>query len=161
MIINGGGCRSDIPAGPIGIDLVTAVLPFENEMVMMQMTGLQVGNVLRQAGVAVVEEGTPGAYPYTAGLSFAVDVSLLEGPYIFGMRVGEQACAGETLNPEQVYVVITNEYLAGGGDGYAEFTVIDDQVHTGFSDTEVFFNYLSETCPVVAPEFSTYMFVSV
>lgn len=169
VILNGGGCRSDIPIGPIDKDLIATVLPFENDMVLMQLTGAQIEIVLEQAAISVVENDTYGAYPYTAGVRFAADLS--SSPYISGVLAGsadetstgceEESISGSPLDAEALYTVITNEYLATGGDGYEVFTMISNQVSSGFSDTMLFFNYLLETCPVSSPLFSTYMFTPI
>jgi 2',3'-cyclic-nucleotide 2'-phosphodiesterase (5'-nucleotidase family) len=51
-----------------------------------------------------------------AGLAFGFRMSRP-----VGSRIGEVFVGNAPLDPEQVYQVVTIDYLAGGGDGYETF----------------------------------------
>ena len=102
---NGGGIRADILPGPIKIRDILTVLPFGNTLFVMKLTGEQVMKVLEYA--ATIPEGK-GAYLHTSGLTWKSK----DG------KVVEAYVNGEPLDPKKTYVVVTNNYMAGGGDGY-------------------------------------------
>ncbi len=113
-IINGGGIRTSIGKGKITIKQVYAVLPFDNYLVAIRLTGRQVKQVLEH-GVSSLAEPA-GRFPQVSGLSFVYSRSAPVGE-----RVKEVAIGGYPLDPDKEYVIATNDFLAAGGDGYQAF----------------------------------------
>ena len=116
-ITNGGGIRGDkvYPAGSkiTRKDILTE-LPFGNKTVMLELTGAQVEEALEN-GVSEIEKGA-GRFPQVSGLTFTVDKAKPAGD-----RVSDVAANGAPLDPAKAYKVATNDYMAGGGDGYKVF----------------------------------------
>ena len=54
-----------------------------------------------------------GRFPQVSGLTFAADLTKPRG-----QRVGTIMIAGKPLDPAGKYTLATNDYMAGGGDGY-------------------------------------------
>ena len=113
-IMNGGGIRASIDAGPITMGEVMTVLPFQNTLSTFEVTGATLLEALEN-GVSQVEEGA-GRFPQVAGMSFAYDPSAEPGARVSDVTVG-----GEPLDPEATYGVVSNNYVRTGGDGYAMF----------------------------------------
>jgi 2',3'-cyclic-nucleotide 2'-phosphodiesterase (5'-nucleotidase family) len=113
-IINGGGIRAGIPKGTITVKDITAVLPFDNYLVAIKLTGQQIKEALEH-GVSGLEEGA-GRFPQVSGLSFAYN---RQAPP--GSRVKKVSVGGRPLDPRKEYVVATNDFMAAGGDGYRAF----------------------------------------
>ncbi len=113
-IINGGGLRTSINQGKITKKQVYAVLPFDNYLVAIRLTGRQVKQALEH-GVSSLDEPA-GRFPQVSGLSFTYSPS---APV--GSRVKEVTIGGGPLNPDKEYVIATNDFLAAGGDGYQAF----------------------------------------
>jgi len=113
-IINGGGIRASIPAGSIKVRDVYSVLPFDNYIVAVRLTGAGIRQALEH-GVARVGTGS-GAFPQVSGISFSYDPS---APV--GARIGKILVGGALLEPEREYTVATNDFIMAGGDGYAAF----------------------------------------
>ena len=113
-IINGGGIRASIRKGEIKVKDVYTVLPFDNYIAGVKLTGRQVRQALEH-GVSAVEEGA-GRFPQVSGLTFTYSRSAMPGA-----RVREIFIAGELLEPDKEYIVATNDFLAAGGDGYTAF----------------------------------------
>jgi 5'-nucleotidase / UDP-sugar diphosphatase len=114
-IMNGGGIRGDTTydAGRklTRKDILTE-LPFGNTTVVTELPGSQVLLALEN-GVSQVEKGS-GRFPQVSGLSFAFDAS---APV--GSRVSEVMVGGAALEADKLYKVAVNDYILGGGDGYA------------------------------------------
>ncbi|AHE97094.1 bifunctional metallophosphatase/5'-nucleotidase [Thioalkalivibrio paradoxus] len=119
-IQNAGGVRASIPAGPVTIADVFTILPFTNTLHVLDLSGAEIIETLEQA-VADPDSGG-GAYPYAAGLRFAVDRSAPPGARIGAVEVNSRL-AGDwvPIDPEARYAVVTNSFIAGGGDGYEVF----------------------------------------
>ncbi|MCX7750709.1 MAG: 5'-nucleotidase C-terminal domain-containing protein [Candidatus Bipolaricaulota bacterium] len=144
-IQNGGGIRASIPAGPITLGQVLEVLPFGNYLVVLTLTGDQVLAALEN-GVSQVEN-VAGRFPQVAGLRYTWDPT---------KPAGSRIVSAEVLTPDgykpirktTTYKVVTNNFLAGGGDGYAVFTEAKEKVVLGFVDAEVLAEYLRAHSPV-------------
>ena len=113
-IINGGGIRTSIKKGEIRVKDIYSVSPFDNYIVAIKLTGKQIREALEH-GVSAVEE-EEGRFPQVSGLSFKYSPSNKRGS-----RVQEVLIAGKPIDPDQEYIVATNDFLAAGGDGYKAF----------------------------------------
>lgn len=113
-LINGGGIRTGIKKGGIRLKDIYSVLPFDNYIVAVKLTGRQIRESLEH-GVSAVEEGA-GRFPQVSGISFKYSRSSPAGS-----RVTEILIKGDPLDPGRDYVVATNDFLAAGGDGYKAF----------------------------------------
>jgi 5'-nucleotidase/UDP-sugar diphosphatase len=114
---NGGGVRASIGAGTVTMGDVLAVLPFQNTLSTFNITGAGIVKALEN-GVSQVEEGA-GRFPQVAGLRYAWDPAAEPGSRIKSVEVRAQD--GETwvpIDPAQVYAVVTNNFVRGGGDGF-------------------------------------------
>ncbi|MCY4465584.1 MAG: 5'-nucleotidase C-terminal domain-containing protein [Chloroflexi bacterium] len=126
VIQNGGGIRADIDEGEVTLGEVLNVLPFGNLISTLELTGADVLAALEN-GVGRVEvdengnplvEGASGRFPQVAGMRYTFDATQEAGSRIVSAEV---MSAGEysALDPDAVYRVATNDYMRGGGDGYA------------------------------------------
>jgi 2',3'-cyclic-nucleotide 2'-phosphodiesterase (5'-nucleotidase family) len=120
---NNGGIRADLPEGPVNYGQIYAVLPFDNQLMAMDLTGEQILDILEHSVSQRLGR------MQVAGLSFR-----FSGSKPPGSRVLEVTVAGKPLDAERAYRVITLDYLASGGDGYDTFL---DGTNVAYGDTEV------------------------
>jgi 2',3'-cyclic-nucleotide 2'-phosphodiesterase (5'-nucleotidase family) len=113
-IINGGGIRTSIQKGQVLVKQVYTALPFDNYIVLIELTGQQIRDALEH-GVSAVEFGA-GRFPQVSGLGFKY---VRSAPV--GSRVREILVGGKPLDPAKTYTVATIDFLAAGGDGYKAF----------------------------------------
>jgi 5'-nucleotidase/UDP-sugar diphosphatase len=106
---NAAGIRAPMKAGPVTYGQLYQVLPFENSIVSVDLTGGQLKEVLEDAS------GRAGRLQIGGG----------KWAYRFsnpgGDRVIEATIAGLPLDPARVYHVATIDYLLLGGDGHTWF----------------------------------------
>ncbi|MCL0107251.1 5'-nucleotidase C-terminal domain-containing protein [Thermodesulfovibrionales bacterium] len=114
-IQNSGGIRATIDAGPITLEEIFTVLPFDNYVVALRLTGETIWEALENA---VSDESPTGAFPQVSGMSFVFDPARPSGDRIVEVTIG-----GKPLDLERTYVVATNCFLAAGGD---KFTMLKD-----------------------------------
>merc|ERR1712048_1194727 len=113
---NAGGCRSDIFPGPFSINDAFSVLPFQNTLVTLELTGSQVIDVLNAALNFALSESS-GAYPYGNGIRYDVDA---KNGVISNIEVNiRMENEWVPIDVKASYTVVTNSYIAGGKDGYA------------------------------------------
>jgi 5'-nucleotidase len=142
-IQNAGGVRTGIRAGEITIETIYTLLPFENTLVVFQMTGQQITTLLEDAVEAIYDEQRFfGGFPYTSGLRFRIDPAAASGKRVSGCEVMDGSGAWQPLNRHVTYQVVVNSFLAGGGDGYTAFEGLKGH-DTGFIDTQAFLEYVS------------------
>jgi 2',3'-cyclic-nucleotide 2'-phosphodiesterase (5'-nucleotidase family) len=114
-LMNGGGIRGDrtydTGATLTRRDILTE-LPFGNLTVVTELPGSQVLLALENA-VSQVEKGA-GRFAQVSGLTFAFDAAAEPGS-----RVSEVMVGGAALEADKLYTVAVNDYILGGGDGYA------------------------------------------
>ncbi|MFQ6549693.1 bifunctional metallophosphatase/5'-nucleotidase [Aestuariibius sp. 2305UL40-4] len=113
-IQNGGGLRASIDAGEVTMGEVLTVLPFQNTLSTFEATGEDILAALEN-GVGQVEDGA-GRFPQVAGMTFTADLSQPAGS-----RVSDVTVAGEPLDPGATYLMVSNNYVRNGGDGYSMF----------------------------------------
>ena len=94
---NYGGIRTSLPKGEITVGKIFELMPFENEMVFIQLSGEQ----LQQFCDIVAKNGGESV----GGLRFVISNSKAKNVFV----------GGETLMPEEKYWMVTNDYVASGG----------------------------------------------
>jgi len=143
-IANGGGLRASIDAGPVTMGEVLTVLPFQNTLSTFEVTGEVIVAALEN-GVSQVEEGA-GRFPQVAGLKYTFDPAAPAGSRVSEVMVK----AGEDwapIDPATVYKAVTNNYVRGGGDGYAMFRSAANAYDFGPDLADVTAEYLAKMQP--------------
>ena len=114
-LMNGGGIRADrtYDAGTklTRRDILTE-LPFGNVTQLTEIPGSQLLAALENA-VSQVEKGA-GRFAQVSGVTFVYDPTAEAGA-----RVSEVMVGGAALEADKLYKVAVNDYILGGGDGYA------------------------------------------
>ncbi|HEX8698759.1 MAG TPA: bifunctional UDP-sugar hydrolase/5'-nucleotidase [Myxococcaceae bacterium] len=110
-MMNPGGLRADIDAGPLTFGDVYEVLPFDNTVSIVSMTGEELKRLLQFV------YGPKGVFQ-VSGLK--VKLARCPGPQRFQ---GATLANGKPLDPKKLYRVAMPDFLARGGDGLG--TVLD------------------------------------
>jgi 5'-nucleotidase len=118
-IQNGGGLRASIDAGDVTMGEVLTVLPFQNSLATMQLTGAGVIAALEN-GVSQVEDGG-GRFPQVSGLRFTWDSSIAANEGRVIEVLVNDGGNWVPIDPDGVYGVVTNNFMRSGGDGYKIF----------------------------------------
>jgi 5'-nucleotidase len=108
-LMNPGGIRADLEAGPLTFADLFAVQPFDNGLVKVTLTGAQLKAVLEQqfpaAGDKILQ---------VSGIRETYDHSRAEGDRITSLTLAD----GTAVDPATSYTVAVNSFLATGGDGF-------------------------------------------
>ena len=131
VIENGGSLRNKIPEGNITRKDIVAVHPFENTLTAIYVTGKDLLEALEAATFLTPEP--VGGYPQTAGIKFSIDTTKeydAGEPYPDSVynrpasiqRVSIDSINGKPFDENAGYTVITNDFIAQGGDTYYVFS---------------------------------------
>jgi len=110
---NYGGIRTWLPKGDINVGKIFELMPFENEMVFIQLTGEQL-----QQFYDIVAENDGSS---VGGVRFVISNG----------KANNIMIDGEKLKPESKYWMVTNDYSANGGDDLFVFTQRLDLISSG------------------------------
>jgi 5'-nucleotidase len=102
-ITNPGGLRRELEAGPITAGDVFELLPFENALVVVQLTGAELRDVIASRPEKCRVSGLVGRW----------DPKQPEAEQLVFTRPN-----GTPFAPDSTYVVVTNSFIATGGDGF-------------------------------------------
>ncbi|TJX14387.1 LysM peptidoglycan-binding domain-containing protein [Tissierella creatinini] len=111
---NGGGIRASINEGDITYEEIITSFPFTNTLAVIEVTGAELKAALEH-GVDLYPEQA-GHFPHVSGMKYKFDA----GKPI-GSRIVEVFVGGEALDEAKTYKMVTNDFLAAGGDGYTMF----------------------------------------
>jgi 2',3'-cyclic-nucleotide 2'-phosphodiesterase/3'-nucleotidase len=117
---NPGGMRADHEAGPITRGTVYAVMPFDNSIVTLQLTGALVKLALEQALAN-------DRITQVSGVRYTFDASRPALDRITSLTLAD----GGPLEPTKVYRVAVNNFMATGGDHYDALTQGTGREDTG------------------------------
>ncbi len=157
-VTNGGGLRETIAKDkPITKGDIIAVLPFGNSVAQIQVTGQNIydmfvkslGSILQvdESGKNVLDEnGQPllepsGGFLQVAGARVYYDTTLPGEKRILSIDILDpETGVYKPLNTTETYYLVTNDFLAAGGDG---FTMLGGPREEGPSMDSIFADYLA------------------
>ena len=119
-IMNGGGLRTGLRAGPATLGDVLDALPFGNTLATVMLTGADLRTAIEH-GLGLVGRG---GFPQLAGMRLEWSALRLAGDRITQLEVHGPNGTWTEVEPERRYLVVTNDFIRGGGDGY---TVLRDR----------------------------------
>ncbi|KQR25899.1 choice-of-anchor I family protein [Microbacterium sp. Leaf151] len=146
-LMNPGGLRADLLKGDDGVVTykeAALVQPFANTLVTVTLTGDQIRGILNEQWKATGDRpklhlGVSDGFTY----EYRQDAS--------NPRVGSvvsMSYQGKPIAPTDTFTVVTNSFLANGGDGFATFAKGTDRTDTGQVDLDATLEYFQATSPV-------------
>ena len=134
-LMNIGGIRTDLTysasawgeaPGDVTYEEAFNVQPFNNYLVSLDLTGAQIKELLVQQWSGA-NAATPKILQVSEGFAYTYS----------GTTLGTVTLNGEPLVDTTVYRVVTNNFLAGGGDGFPTFLAAGN-VYYGGLDIDAF-----------------------
>ncbi len=152
-LMNPGGLRADLAAGPITWGDVLTLHPFGNHILKISMTGAQLRQALEEQWSA-----DPAAIPRvlkTSGLYYQWDPSRPAGSHVV------LACDSrhQPIRDAGLYHVAVNDFLVGGGDDFKGFGGLTVEA-VGPLDSEALDSYLKSMHGAITAPAGPRIFVS-
>jgi len=105
-LTNMGGMRDRLPAGDITLGNIVSMMPFNNTLVELHVTGKELQDILR----------TASPNPAIGGMHQK------SGRWVLNQ-------SGKELDPSTSYSILVNDFMYGGGDGYTKLAKYDPQAY--------------------------------
>lgn len=158
---NAGGVRAPITAGTISMNTAFTVLPFNNTLVELELTGAQLVAAFEDAVAEYLDRGgSDGSHPYAAGLRWDLDLGKPKGQRFTHVEARDRGSGTwKPLDPARRYVLITNDFVAAGQDGYATLGEIyrkGTYVNTYLLYTQTFVDYVLAQRSLARPPLADY-----
>lgn len=118
---NGGGIRATLPSGDVTLRNVYSTLPFDNNIMVVEITGQTIWAALEN-GVSAYPS-LDGRFLQVAGIKYTFDASKSAGSRIQSVQLAN----GQDISKDTTYKVVINNYLGGGGDGYDMLNLLNTQ----------------------------------
>jgi 2',3'-cyclic-nucleotide 2'-phosphodiesterase (5'-nucleotidase family) len=130
---NNGGLRVPIARGEISRRTIYELMPFENQVVMIELSGAE----LRQLAEQIANSGGQPV----AGMTLEITSE---------RKLSDVRVRGESLGPEKKYRVVTSDYLAQGNGGFFNESKIDRAKNSGALVRDVIIDHIRarSTVPV-------------
>lgn len=123
---NYGGIRTYLPKGNITVGKIYELMPFENELVFVELNGTQMEEFFHY----IAAKGGDSE----AGARFTIS----EG------KAKNITIEGKALEPSKKYWLVTNDYVAGGGDGLDLLTRRSGFVNSGKKIRDIIISYMEQ-----------------
>lgn len=141
--MNPGGIRADLTYaqsknegdGVVTYEEAFTVQPFNNYLVSLTMTGAQIKALLTQQWSGV-NAGSPKILQVSKGFAYTYS----------GTTLGTVTLDGTAIDDNAQYRIVTNNFLADGGDGFPAFTQGTGKYFGGL-DIDAFASYLEQNSP--------------
>ncbi|HUK64485.1 MAG TPA: 5'-nucleotidase C-terminal domain-containing protein, partial [Dongiaceae bacterium] len=132
---NSGGLRADLPAGPITRGGIYEVMPFENTVVTMKLSGAEVRRAL--------EDGLRhGRVTQVSGIRYTFDNAAAPGSRVQALTLADGSALADTRD----YVVAVNNFMADGGDEYDTLKNARDKTDTNVTVRDRIMDYVRRRC---------------
>lgn len=139
-IMNNGGIRTGLPAGPVNYSQVYEVAPLQNQLMRVRITGRQMRSVLEH----VLSPGEPSAH--VSGLRVTYDAARPEGSRVRDVRLPN----GKRMEDRTTYTLAVSDFLAEGKSGYTVLAGLSGEP-SGIMDVDALIAYLRRLPQPVAP----------
>jgi 2',3'-cyclic-nucleotide 2'-phosphodiesterase (5'-nucleotidase family) len=124
--VNYGGIRSSLPQGEITIGRIFELMPFENEIVLIRISGSSV----QKMADCIASRGGEGISGMKLGIRNSKPVTLQVG--------------GVAIDTTASYWLVTNDYIANGGDQMSMFLNPIDRINTKMKIRDLLIKTLSD-----------------
>lgn len=124
---NNGGLRNSLPKGDITMRNIYELMPFDNELVLLVLDGKTTEQLIK----AIIDKG---GVP-VSGVRIILNIK----------DAGLASIQENPFNPNRDYVVLTSDYLAGGGDQYEFLKNRKEYIQTGMLMRDAIINHCRES----------------
>ena len=124
--VNYGGLRGSLPQGEITVGHLFELMPFENEVVIIQLSGESVQKMADK----IAARGGEGVAGITMGI---------QNEKVVDFKIG-----GQEIDPAKTYWMVTSDYIACGGDQMSMFLNPADMISTKLKLRDVLISGLKD-----------------
>jgi 5'-nucleotidase/UDP-sugar diphosphatase len=138
---NGGNIRAGLAKGAITREQILTILPFENYLYIVSLKGSEIIELFDV--IANIPQGAGGFPQFSKEVRYTIDKQ--------AGAVAELSIGGSPVDPDKTYRFCTNDFLLGGGDGYAILEKSTDRFNTSQLLSNVVIEYIRASGGSVSP----------
>lgn len=138
---NGGGIRATLGDGEIQKATIYEVLPFDNSIALIDLAGTDVIALFEKAATNV---GAGAMAQVSSNVKFTINGA--------AGTVEELLIDGKEVDPNRVYKIALNSYLASGGDGYKMLKNKTAMYDTSLMQRDALIEYIISLGGTITPE---------
>ncbi len=133
-LLNNGGLRTPIVKGEVTRGNLYELMPFENELVVLELSGAQVLKMVEFIKDKCLNGTTPKSGVPISGMKIKIK----------GNDVSNIEVSKEPFDIDKTYFVITSDYLSNGGDNMTFFENPIQTIPLGIKLRDVIIEYVEE-----------------
>jgi len=138
---NGGNIRDGLNKGDITREQILTILPFENYLYIVSLKGSEIIELFKF--IANIPQGAGGFPQFSKEVRYTIDKQ--------SGSVTELSIGGAPVDPDKTYRFCTNDFLLGGGDGYAILEKSADRYNTSQLLSNIVIEYIKSRGEPVSP----------
>ena len=151
-LMNPGGLRADLlfdnqvageAPGEITYSELAVVQPFANTLFTLTLTGAQLEQVLEEQYQPAGSSRPFLALGVSRGFRYTLD-----GTQPAGSRIANLTLNGTPIDPAAGYRIVTNSFLASGGDNFRTLASGTDRRDTGLDDLSILVAHVRASSPI-------------
>ena len=153
-ILNYGGIRRDLLRGSISAGDLLEVMPFNNSLVLVDLTGAELKQTLEDTVAFLISKFGKDTLtmPYVAGLRFNLQFATPKGTRISMLQACSADGSCKPVEPGNIYRTVVNTFVAEGGDGFGMIKAAAGfKSDTGIIDSDALRDYLQKNGTVRNP----------
>lgn len=133
-LLNHGGIRAILPKGNVTTRTAYEIMPFENSLIVVALSGTQILEIASY----IIKEKKPQPL---SGMTFTISKENTAKNILI---------QGKSIDVTKTYYVVTNDYLANGGDNMSFFLKATQKFDLNYKIRNVLIDYFKEvdTIPV-------------
>ncbi len=124
--VNYGGLRASLPQGEITVGRIFELMPFENEIVLIKISG--------ESFIKMAEKIAARGGEGVAGMKLGIRNG----------KISSLTSGGKAIDPKAFYWLVTNDYIANGGDQMDMFSTAAERKNTRLKIRDVLIHTLTD-----------------
>ena len=138
---NSGNIRAELPKGKLTREQILTVLPYENYLFSVSMTGAEILELFDF--IASVPQGS-GAFPqFSKEVRYTRDFP--------NNRITDLSIGGAPVDVNRIYRFCTSDFLLSGGDGYTVLTKARDRFNSSLILSYMVVEYIASQSGIITP----------
>ena len=133
-LLNHGGIRNIIPKGNITTRTAFEVMPFENSLVVMELTGMQIKEMIQ---LFLIDKKP---HPLSG-----IQLEINQDDQLLSAKINQK-----DINNNQIYFAATSDYLANGGDNMTFFLAAKNQYFLDYKIRNILIDYFKDHDTIIS-----------
>ncbi|XP_040074607.1 snake venom 5'-nucleotidase [Ixodes scapularis] len=150
-IINGGTIRAPFPQGPITMGDILTTAPFGQTITTVTLNGTALKQMFEHSVERFSYLNRRGEFLQVSGMRVVYNLSLPSLCRVISLKTLCKKCqvpVYKDVVPEEMYTIVTIDFVAKGGDGFAK---AEQYGESGPVDFDVLVKYIEKMSPIKTP----------